>query len=64
MLYLDATTDPVITEAYLPALQYHQIDVRQLAVVSQVHDRTGSKSFWNSKIGPEQENLSKPIYDS
>ncbi len=63
VLYLDATADPIITEAYLPALQYHQIDVHQLAVVSQVHDRTGSKNFWNSKIGPEQENLSEPIYD-
>ncbi|MDA9940179.1 hypothetical protein N9C37_06905, partial [Planktomarina temperata] len=63
VLYLDATADPIITEAYLPALQYHQIDVHQLAVVSQVHDRTGSKNFWNSKIGPEQENLSAPTYD-
>ena len=63
VLYLDATADPIITEAYLPALQYHRIDVRQLAVVSQVHDRTGSKHFWNSKIGPEQENLSEPTYD-
>ena len=36
----------------------------QLAVVSQVHDRTGSKNFWNSKIGPEQENLSEPTYDA
>ena len=63
VLYLDATADPIITEAYLPALQYHQIDVHQLAVVSQVHDRTGSKNFWNSKIGPEQENLSEPTYD-
>jgi len=64
VLYLDATADPIITEAYLPALQYHQIDVRQLAVVSQVHDRTGSKNFWNSKIGPEQDNLSEPTYDA
>ncbi|MDC1439938.1 hypothetical protein N8206_01265, partial [Planktomarina temperata] len=64
VLYLDATADPIITEAYLPALQYHQIDVRQLAVVSQVHDRTGSKNFWNSKIGPEQENLSESTYDA
>jgi hypothetical protein len=64
VLYLDATADPIITEAYLPALQYHQIDVHQLAVVSQVHDRTGSKHFWNSKIGPEQENLSEPTYDA
>ena len=64
VLYLDATADPIITEAYLPALQYHRIDVHQLAVVSQVHDRTGSKNFWNSKIGPEQENLSEPTYDA
>ena len=63
VLYLDATADPVITDAYLPAMQYHRIDVHQLAVVSQVHDRTGSKNFWNSKIGPEQENLSEPTYD-
>ena len=64
VLYLDATADSIITEAYLPALQYHRIDVHQLAVVSQVHDRTGSKNFWNSKIGPEQENLSEPTYDA
>jgi hypothetical protein len=63
VLYLDATADPVITEAYLPALEHHQIDVRQLAVVSQVHDRTGSKSFWNSKIAPEQQNLSDITYN-
>ncbi|MDB2517101.1 hypothetical protein N9X22_07590, partial [Planktomarina temperata] len=63
VLYLDATADPVITDAYLPAMQYYRIDVRQLAVVSQVHDRTGSKNFWNGKIGPEQKNLSAPTYD-
>ena len=28
VLYLDATADPVITEAYLPALEHQQIDVR------------------------------------
>jgi hypothetical protein len=64
VLYLDATADPIITEAYLPALQYHRIDVRQLAVVSQVYDRTGSNSFWNNKIADEQKNLSEPIYNS
>ena len=63
VLYLDATADPIITEAYLPALQYHQIDVQQLAVVSQVYDRTGSNSFWNNKIGQEQQNLSEPSYE-
>ena len=63
VLYLDATADPIITEAYLPALQYHQIDVCQLAVVSQVYDRTGSNSFWNNKIGQEQQNLSEPSYE-
>ncbi len=63
VLYLDATADPLITEAYLPALQYHQIDVRQLAVVSQVYDRTGSNSFWKSRIGLEQQNLSEQNYD-
>ena len=34
-----------------------------MAVVSQVIDRTGSKSFWNSKIKNEQQNLSRPLYD-
>jgi len=63
VLYLDATADPIITEPYLPALQYHQIDVRQLAVVSQVHDRTGSNSFWNNKIEQEQQNLSEQDYN-
>ena len=64
VLYLDATADSVITEAHLPALEYHKIDVHQLAVVSQVYDRTGSNSFWNSKIEDEQQNLSAPIYNS
>jgi hypothetical protein len=63
VLYLDATADPIITEAYLPALQHHKIDVRQLAAVSQVYDRTGSNSFWNNRIGQEQQNLSDPSYD-
>ncbi|MDA8689348.1 hypothetical protein N9L87_04895, partial [Rhodobacteraceae bacterium] len=63
VLYLDAKADPIITESYLPALQHHQIDVRQLAVVSQVYDRTGSNSFWNNRIGQEQQNLSNPSYD-
>ena len=63
VLYLDATADPIIKEVYLPALQYHQIDVRQMAVVSQVHDRTGSNTFWNSKVEQEQKNLSEPTYD-
>lgn len=63
VLYLDATADPIITEAYIPALQHHQIDVRQLSVVSQVHDRTGSKSFWNNMIGLVQENLLNKTYD-
>ncbi|MDA7485564.1 hypothetical protein N9A56_09655, partial [Planktomarina temperata] len=62
VLYLDATADPVITDAYLPAMQYYRIDVRQLAVVSQVYDRTGSNSFWNNKIGQEQQNLFEPTY--
>ena len=53
----------MITDAYLPALQNHQIVVRQLAVVRQVYDRTGSNTFWNSKLGPEQQNLSEPSYD-
>lgn len=63
VLYLDATADPVISEAYLPSLQYHQLDVRQLAVVSQVHDRTGSNKFWNGKVEDEQDNLSAVDYD-
>jgi hypothetical protein len=63
VLYLDATADPIITEVYLPSLQYHQIDVRQLAVVSQVHDRTGSNTFWNGKVKLELKSLSEPTYD-
>lgn len=63
VLYLDATADPIITEPYLPALQYHQIDVRQRAVVSQVYDRAGSNSFWNEKIDLEKINLTSPDYD-
>ena len=47
----------------MPALEHHQIDVRQLAVVSQVYDCTGSNSFWNNRIGQEQQNLSDPSYD-
>ena len=28
-----------------------------------MYERTGSNSFWNSKIGQEQQNLSDPSYD-
>ena len=63
VLYLDATADPIITDAYLPSLQHHQIDVRQRAVVSQVYDRTGSNGFWNGKVWQEEQNLSQPDYD-
>ena len=60
VLYLDATADLVITEAYLPALEYKRIDVRQRAVVSQVVDRTGSNTFWNDRIDQENINLTSP----
>ncbi|MDC0541663.1 hypothetical protein OAO50_08390, partial [Paracoccaceae bacterium] len=63
VLYLDATADPVITEAYLPALEHQQIDVKQRAVVSQVFDRTGSNTFWNDRIDQEKINLTSPEYD-
>ena len=63
VLYLDATADPVITEAYLPALEHQQIDVKQRAVVSQVVDRTGSNTFWNDRIDQEKINLTSPEYD-
>lgn len=63
VLYLDATADRSIIEVYLPRLEYHNIDVRQMAVVSQVFDRTGSNSFWNAKIKEEQNNLRKSVYD-
>ena len=64
VLYLDATADPIITEPYLPELKYHRIDVKQLAVVSQVHDRTGSNIFWNGKIESEKQNLAAAEYDN
>ena len=63
VLYLDATADPIITEAYLPNTQLHRIDVHQLAVVSQVYDRTGSNTFWGSKMDAEVQNLANPSYD-
>ena len=63
VLYLDATADPIITEPYLPNLEYHRIDARQLAVVSQVHDRTGSNSFWDEKITQETKNRSADTYN-
>ena len=62
MLYLDATADPIITEAYFPGLTHHRIDVYQLAVVNQVHDRTGSNSFWNNHAQKERQNLSQQVY--
>ena len=64
VLYLDATLDQVVTEQYIPDIEYKRIDVRQLAVVSQVHDRTGSNTFWNGKIGQEKLNLDQPDYDA
>lgn len=64
VLYLDATLDQVVTEKYIPDIECKRIDVRQLAVVSQVHDRTGSNSFWDGKIGQEKLNLDQPDYDA
>lgn len=64
VLYLDATLDQVVTEPYLPELEYHRIDVRQLAVVSQVHDRSGSNTFWNGKIVQEKLNLGQSDYSA
>lgn len=63
VLYLDATADPIITEVYLPNTQLHRIDVHQLAVVSQVYDRTGSNTFWSSKVDAEVQNLANAAYD-
>jgi hypothetical protein len=64
VLYLDATLDQVVIEPYLPELEYHRIDVRQLAVVSQVHDRSGSNTFWNGKIVQEKLNLGQSDYSA
>ena len=63
VLYLDATADPLITEAYLPGLRHHVVDVRQLAEVSQVTDRTGSNNSWNERIPAEKANLASSTYD-
>lgn len=63
VLYLDATADPLVTDAYLPGIETHRLDVRQLAVVSQVCDRTGSNSFWERKIKSERTNLASQSYD-
>ena len=63
MLYLDATADPLVTEVYLPNTQLHRIVVHQLAVVSQVYDRTGSNTFWSSKVDAEVQNLANTSYD-
>lgn len=64
VLYLDATADPLVTDAYLSGMDLHQVNVRQRAIVSQVYDRTGSNSFWEGKIKNEQTNLSAKTYDS
>jgi hypothetical protein len=63
VLYLDATADPLITDAYLPEAEMHRVDVVQQAVVSQVWDRTGSNSFWNRRIDDETANRSSQAYD-
>ncbi|WP_147298881.1 hypothetical protein [Rhodosalinus sediminis] len=52
ILCLDATADPMLLEKVLGPLKVETIDVRQRAFVSQVYDRTGSKSYWVGKTAP------------
>lgn len=64
LLYLDATADSMVTIAYLGPMRQHSIDVFQTAVVTQVHDRTGSNSSWAEKVEQEKANLKRDDYDN
>ncbi len=64
LLYLDATADSMVTNAYLGPMRQHSIDVFQTAVVTQVHDRTGSNSSWAEKVEQEKANLKRDDYDN
>lgn len=63
VLYLDATADPLVADAYFPDTVMHRVDVSQRAVVSQVFDRTGSNNFWNERMDEEKTNLESKVYD-
>lgn len=57
-LYLDATLDEEITRAYMPSAKFCRIDVVQQAIVTQVHNRTGSNSWWAEQVEREIKSLS------
>ena len=46
VLLLDATADALLLEQLLGPVTVERIDVSQRAVITQVHDRTGSQKFW------------------
>ncbi len=48
VLCLDATADQALLEEVIGPIELVRIDVEQKAVVTQVYNRTGSKSFWKS----------------
>ena len=63
-LYLDATLDEAITATYMPGSEFHWIDVEQRAIVTQVHDRTGSNKAWNGSVEAERKNLAAIEYQA
>ena len=49
LLVLDATADPSLVERVAPGILFERIDVEQIAVVTQVYDRTGSNLSWGQE---------------
>ncbi|SFQ22778.1 hypothetical protein SAMN04488047_1561 [Tranquillimonas alkanivorans] len=50
LLVLDATADEQLLEKAVGPVEFHRIDIRQRAWVTQVYDRTGSNTFWNNNL--------------
>ncbi|WOI56837.1 hypothetical protein [Palleronia sp. LCG004] len=46
LLLLDATADPQLLTRLVGPVEFHRVAIEQKGIVTQVYDRTGSKSFW------------------
>jgi hypothetical protein len=57
ILCLDATANKTLLEEVLGSVKVEQISVKQKAVVTQVYDRTGSKTFWEGSTAAVDELL-------
>lgn len=65
LLFLDATADQLLLKHLFGDISFHQIDIDQQAIVTQVYNRTGSKRSWRLLDANDEqaENAEEPETD-